>query len=426
MTQPRGYALRAVGLFCLGWALVYANRSTLFPMLKPIGEEFGLSGVQTGAVASAYFFTYVALQIPLGQLIDRLGVKRVLVTTYALAGLAVLSVGLFARSYPLLMALVALHGAGAAAYYAAAYSASFAAVPEKYRGLSAAVINSGMAIGLVLGLSAAGPIFHRAGTWRAPFLFLALPTLLVALAFRLFVHDVRPVRPPRVPVLDLLRDRQLLAVNLSGFCSLYGFWVVMTWGPAYFQTERGLPLEAAGYLTAVVAAASIPGALIFASLSDRLGRRRLSVLMMPLAAVAVGSMVVAPGTGWLAAALVAYGALGKLAWDPIGASWIGDHVGRTRPEAMGAALGLFTVFAMGSSVVAPLVSGWLRDLTGSLAWAFVLGATVVLAGAAFAAVAGETRAEPGAERSIAQAQQEGYVATTGRSARRLRRALRRP
>ena len=75
-----------VGSLALGWAVLYLDRSILFPLLPVIGDEFELSGTQRGAITSAYFVAYVAMQLPSGLLGDRLGLKRVVVGMYLLIG----------------------------------------------------------------------------------------------------------------------------------------------------------------------------------------------------------------------------------------------------------------------------------------------------------------------------------------------------
>ena len=44
--DPR-YLTRLVALFCAGWAVIYADRTILYPLLTVIAGEFGLTGFQT-------------------------------------------------------------------------------------------------------------------------------------------------------------------------------------------------------------------------------------------------------------------------------------------------------------------------------------------------------------------------------------------
>ena len=96
----------------------------------------------------------------------------------------------------------------------------------------------------------------------------------------------------------------------------------------------------------------------------------------------------------LVIALVAYGVTGKLALDPIVVAWLADRVSVTEPQAMGSVLGVFSFAGMSSAVVAPLVSGWIKDTTGSLEGALYLAAGLVLAGMVFAALARDAGHRP--------------------------------
>ena len=382
--KHKGNLLPMIITFSLGWAIIYADRTALYPLLGVIETDLGLTGTQTGFITTTYFLIYVAMQVPAGLLGDRWGLKRLLVIMYFLAGLPLLLLGILPVSYYALLLLVGLHGLGAGAYYPAAYGITLQEVPADKRGLSAAIINSGQTLGLGLGLASAGPLYLATGSWRYPFLLLALPTLVMVFIFHLAVHKgVSSPQQERFPLRKILADRNLMSINLALFCSLYGFWVAVTWGAAFFQEERGLGLGLAGLYMAIIALAALPAGITTSFFSDRLGRKRFSLLLFPLAALTVFLLAFVHSLPALIVALIAYGLFGKFAWDPIAIAWTGDHAARLSNEAMGAAVGVFNFAGMSSAVVAPLVSGIIRDLTGSLEGAFYLGAAVVLLGTLF-------------------------------------------
>ncbi len=385
------YTARVIALFCVGWAVIYADRTALFPLLPAISNEMGLSAVQAGAIASAYFLAYIAVQPAAGYLGDRLGLKRVLVAMVLLAGLGLSALALLADNYPALLLLIAVHGAGAGVYYPAAFSITMYTVPPERRGLGSALINSGMSLGLALGLVAAGPLYLATGTWRAPYLAMALPTLAMALVFLLGIRPVAPRAASTGGSLAILSDRTLLCLNATSFCSIYGFWSVVTWGPTFMQDERGLGLGASGAFTALVAVAAIPAGLLLGRISDRAGRRRLALVLLPVAAASIVLLASARSIPALVLALLIYGLAGKLAIDPVLVSWVGDRATVTGPHSMGIAMGLFSFSGMSAAVVAPLVNGWIKDATGSLEGGLYLSAAVVLAGVAFTLTARECR-----------------------------------
>jgi predicted MFS family arabinose efflux permease len=278
-----------------------------------------------------------------------------------------------------------------------AYSITIHAVPSTLRGLSSGVINGGMSLGLAAGLALAGPFYQATGSWRVPFLILAVPTFLVAALYQGMLREVRIPAQRSVPLWMMFRDPTLVRMNLSGFCVLYGWWVLLSWAPVFFQTERGLSLTMSGLYTLVIAITAIPSGLLLGRLSDRIGRKRIILGMFPLMALALAAVPQAHSRMEMLLVLMAYGVVGKLAWDPLGIAWLGDYVWRTRPEAVGAAVALFSFTSVMSAVVGPPLTGWIKDLTGSLAGGFYLAGAVALAGfflSLHPADGGRRRAEP--------------------------------
>ncbi len=385
----RAYIIRLVMAFCAGWAVIYADRTVLYPLLTVIAREFGLSGVQTGLITGAYFTLYVSGQLISGLLAERFGLKRMLVLFCLVAAVGVAGFGFAAVNYVALLGVAAVHGAGAGAYYPMVYSITIHSVPASLRGIASGVINGGMSLGLVAGLALAGPFYEATGSWRVPFLILAVPTILVALLYRAVVREVELPARRSLSLWRMLRDPTLLCMNLAGFCVLYGWWVLLSWAPVFFQTERGVSLTLSGLYTLVIAITAIPSGLILGRLSDRIGRKRIILGLLPLMALALIAVPQVQSRTGMLLTLMAYGLVGKLAWDPVGIAWLGDYMSRTHPEAVGAAVALFSFFSVMSAVVGPPLTGWIKDLTGSLAGGFYLAAAVALVGFFLSLVPGD-------------------------------------
>src|ERR1700692_4091394 len=75
--RPRGRNLRwgISALLGVGILINYFDRSTLTVATAPIIKPFHLPAAQMGILLSAYLWTYVLLQIPVGALLDKIGVK---------------------------------------------------------------------------------------------------------------------------------------------------------------------------------------------------------------------------------------------------------------------------------------------------------------------------------------------------------------
>ncbi|MBI4233836.1 MAG: MFS transporter [Chloroflexi bacterium] len=382
-------AVLLVAALALGWAAIYADRTLLYPLLPLIGSEFHLTGTQQGAIASTYFLTYLALQIPSGILGDRFGLKRVLIPMYLIAGVGLLAVGLLSFHYGLLLAFIALHGFGGGAYYSCSYGLTVGSVPQERRGLSSAVLTSGAGLGVALGLSIAGVLYGVSGSWRLPFTLMGMVTLLLVPVFWALLKGSTQVPQPLGGFRRALGSWRFLAINLAFFFVLYAHWVVLTWGPSFLFREKGVSLNQAGLFTAVVAFPMMLGALLWGRLSDQVSKKRVVLVVVPLSALAILGVASFQGVGLLLSGLAFYGFTGALSLNPLFVAWTGSHALASGKVGLGTAIGVLNTFAMGSSLVAPVVSGWVLDVTGSLRWAFYLAALLSLVGMAFALAARE-------------------------------------
>lgn len=371
-------------LFWLGWIFMYADRTVLNPVMGELEKEFGLTGTQLGLLNSVFYFSYALLQVPAGILGDKIGKKKVLVPGFLLFGVFTAVTGFAKHWYTLLFARV-VTGAGEGTYYGPQYGLSSEQIPKKYRSLGSAMINSGMAFGIALGLMASSWLVYDKGySWRMPFYAMAIPTILVGLAIWFCVKEKKLEQQADNAALkkgklsDLFKNRNLLLTYLMVFCSLFGFFVILTWLPYYLQSERGIPGNETGFIASLVAWISIPGALLFSSISDRLGKRKpLILILVPIAMLSVIAIAWMPNMTGVIIALCVYGLVGKLALDPVLVALVADSVDENNYST---AFGLFNFIGMSSSILAPIIAGAARDMTGSLTSSFYVSAILLAVG----------------------------------------------
>jgi len=365
----------------LGWIVLYADRTCLYPLLAVIAKDLSLSSAQAGSLTSAYFITYVAMQIPAGIIGDSIGLKKIMMTMFFFAGLGMAGLGLLGNTYYLLILFSALSGIGAGAYYPASFGTIFQVVPSNRRAISSAIISVGMAAGMFIGMTISGPVYEFSGNYRIPFLILTIPTFAMIAAVKYFVPAVDKSSPPSLrDYLVLFRDKDIWKVTFSSFTSVYCFWVAMTWGPVFLQSERGISLSQAGLFTGLVAITSIPTGLFFGRLSDKTGRKKIAALILPLSALPILLLTRVTSYPAIIFTLLLYGMLSNNAIIPVMEAWLGDIVSQNYPGKMGAATGFFNCLIMSSAIIAPVLSGFLRDLTGSLVPAFIAASCIIFAG----------------------------------------------
>lgn len=380
MRSGSGHAQLAA--LCLGGVLLAVNRTILYPLLDRVGQELHLTAAQAGMVSSVYFTLLIVSQVVLGLAGDRVGLKRSLVASYLLAAGAVLALGLWTTNYATLLLFVGLEGLGMGVFWPAAYSLTVSSVPEGKRGRASAVVTAGLAGGHALGPAISGVLFRVTGGWRLPFVFMSIPTALLAIAFIFVLQESGrdPADSPPASWAHPFRDRRLVGLFVAAFCSLYGFWIVVVWGPAFLQAERGMSVTGSGLYTALVTAFAVPAGLAVGPLSDRIGRRQISWVMLAISAAMMGLLAVVTSHWALFLILAVYGLVGKFAWDPVLIAWLADIASRDRAKTFGQVLSLASIIGMLSSVVGPVVNGWIRDRTGSLQGAFFLGMLLALIG----------------------------------------------
>ena len=368
-------------LLAAGWALTYANRTVIYPLLSIIAAEYSLSSADAGLLTGVYFLTYLLLQIPAGILGDRFGMKRVLLWTYALSSVGAIGMALSVGNYTAMLVFMALHGLGAGGFYPSSFGMVMQKTEPGRRALSSALIGIGMAVGLLTGMTAGGTLFELFHSIRIPILLMALPTVLMWFLFYKYLPDTSGAPTPAwAQYRAILLDWDLWRINLATFTALYGFWVAVTWGPTFLKVERGFSLGASGFYTGLIAVSAIPASIFWGRLADRFGRKKIAAVVLPSGAIALLLLSVLEGHVALVGMLVLFGMLSNTAFVPSMLTWSVDIVERRHPGLTGASVGIFNCAIMFSAVVAPVVSGFLRDQTGSLAAAIVAGALLMFAG----------------------------------------------
>jgi MFS family permease len=383
-------------LFSLGWVFMYADRNILSPVMSVIQDQWGLNKGQLGLMSTVFFITYALMQIPTGYLADRIGRVRVVVAGYVVFGIGTILSG-FAPGFMIFLLMRAFTGIGEGTFYSPVYGISSSYISDKWRGVSAALINSGMAVGISLGfIGSSYPTFTLGLEWHVSFVIFGVATLLIAFLINYYLapidaeHKAQVAAAAAAPMPNeagpaasesnkALFTRNHILTYVLIFCSLYGFFSMLTWLPTYLQQVRDVAPSQTGIIASLVPWASIPGAILLSMLARRLQNTRpLIVLLSVLGGVC---QIVVPLTGdysFMLVGLVVYGLVGKLALDPILIAFLAENTPRSMYSRV---YGYFNFAGMLSSIFAPYITGALADLTGDLEAGFYLSAVLLLVGA---------------------------------------------
>ncbi len=396
MPVSERYWWKVVALGFFGWILMYADRTILNPVMGNIGAEFGLSNAQLGLVNSVFFLAYAATQIPFGVLADKLGRKLVISLGFILFGVTTYLSGV-ASAFGVFMLFRVLTGIGEGAYYGPGYALSTEAIPTKKLTLGTAIINSGMAFGTSLGyLLSSKLVLENGEHWSQPFYIMAVPTVILGVLYYTLLKEkiVRPedqgkeevnnsgaaqaVANDKVSFKSIITNKNLVVTFILVFCSIYANFVIITWLPRFLQVERGFAGTSVGFISSLVPWASIPGALILARMSDKYKTtKKFIYFLVPLSIITSFGIAFVTDRTLLIVALIVYGLTGKLALDPILVAFVTKNAPKS---SLSTTLSAYNFIGMSGAILAPYITGWIADTTGSMKVGFYLASVLLTIG----------------------------------------------
>ncbi len=389
-TVNNRYWITTVTIFFFGWIFIYAGRMVFSPVMPEVAKSFGLDLATVGGIMSLFYLTYTLLQVPSGILGDKIGRKRVLVSGFLLYAIFMAVVS-FAPNYTTFIIFWMLAGAAQGSFYGPQYALSSEAIPKKWLAVGSAIIGSGMSFGIALGYNVSSIMTTKLETsWQAPFLVMSVPVFIVAILMWIFLKEKAPgleaaketigdaVKKEEAGFSALFKNRNLIMAYITIFCSIYGFFVIITWLPTYLEQQRGMDRVYAANIASIVPWISIVGTIFFSFLSDKMGKRKPIVLfMLPLSLVSVFGIVASDSTVVLICVLVLYGFIGKISLNPVLLALCADNAPRA---SLSTAFGLYNFFGMSASIAAPWLTGLIADKTGNLNMSFYFAAAITVVG----------------------------------------------
>ncbi|MDT7574648.1 MAG: transporter, Spinster family, sphingosine-phosphate transporter [Pseudonocardiales bacterium] len=270
------HAWTIFGMAFVLMALDFVDRQVVvatFPYLK---SEWGLSDTQLGALVSVVSVSVAVGAFPIGLLADRWSRVKAIAVMGATWSLATLACG-FAQSYVQLFAARAAIGVGEAGYAPAAGALLSTVFPARKRATVLGAFQAAAPLGTLLGLVLGG-IFAAAWGWRAAFGLVAVPGLILALAF-LLLRDYRTVPVGRLAghlrttLAQFFRARSGVAAIAGGALQLMVVSTLYTWLPSYLNRSYRLSVDRATNLAGAVILAGMIGTIVFAYVADRAAAR---------------------------------------------------------------------------------------------------------------------------------------------------------
>ncbi|HVW70761.1 MAG TPA: MFS transporter, partial [Steroidobacteraceae bacterium] len=165
---------------------------TLGVLMEPITAATGWTRGQVSFAASVFTAVLIFAIPAVGRLLDRFGVRAVLLPSIALFGFALIAAGRASTLWQLYLAFAALAALGAGAN-SVSYMRAVCTWFDRHRGLAIGIAQSGMGIGVMLMPTLTQALLQRGG-WSFAYAGLGACVLLIALpVVALLVVEAPPV-----------------------------------------------------------------------------------------------------------------------------------------------------------------------------------------------------------------------------------------
>lgn len=238
--------------------IAYIDRINLSSALPEIRKSIPLSPGASGMLLSAFFWSYAALHIPAGWLVDRVGVKWPLAIAFLLWSGASAATALV-NTLTGLIFLRMLLGIGESIVVPASMRYMRTNFLEKERGLPVGIYFAGTKFGPAIGAPVTTYLVLSHG-WKWMFVLTGVVSLVWLVPWLLLMSSDRRTAPAKAQETgreavqssswtDLLSMPVMWGTILGTFCYNYFVYFCMTWMPTYFKERHGLSLTESGWFT---------------------------------------------------------------------------------------------------------------------------------------------------------------------------------
>ena len=398
----RSQQLRAVALLLFIGVINFLDRSALSVANPLIRHDMGLSIAEMGLLLSAFAWAYAFCQLPGGALVDRIGPRYLLGWALIIWSVAQAAVGFVGSMTQFVLARVLL-GVGEAPTFTSAVRVIRDWHDTRHRSLPTGICCSApSSIGPLVAPPLLTWLMLTFG-WRTMFVILGAVGVIGALVWFAVYRDVRQFEADAEERRYLEQDGEDLRgqpVSFADWRRLFGFratwgllfgyggivylgWIYITWLPGYLEIERHMSLAKVGVVAAIPFVFGLFGTIVGGWVAQRLADRGMSPINSCRLPVVVGLLAAAACTALAAKApsdVVAVAAISAtlfFAACATGQSW-GIVAVMAPPNCTASLGGLQNFGGYLGGAMAPVVTGFVVQSTGSFTPALLTGAVIAV------------------------------------------------
>lgn len=391
----------------------YVDRVNLSVAAPLVTKDMGWNAITMGWIFSSFSWTYALFLIPMGWLIDILGVRKVTAIAFTVWTIASILTGAVINIGTMLAARLLL-GIGEAAVYPASGKAVRLWFPKSERGIATSIYNSGAYAGPAIITPIVAWVVVKTG-WRPSFLIIGL------VGFIWLFFWLKLYRNPEESkwlstkeenyiiknrennemlnskkqdsqghglkmIAALLRQKTVWGLAITQGCAVYTQYLFLTWLPTYLVNQRGMDLIKAGFFASIPYIVAVILGICFGKLSDRVlpedqiqngGRRKLVVVFMVLSSIVLFTNVVENSVLIIILLSLSLSAISSSI--SLNFALTSDLV--TDSKIAGTMMGIVTLGGNLFGILAPIVTGYIVATTGNFNSAFILAGCLLIIGA---------------------------------------------
>ncbi|WP_255535720.1 nitrate/nitrite transporter [Polynucleobacter sp. es-GGE-1] len=363
-------------------------------VLTPLQEEWHLSNLQSGLIASAFFFGYM-LAVPLATaLTDRIDARKVYLVGGLSATSGLLGMSLFASNFWTAMFFMAINGAGLAGTYMPGLKILSDRIQSGELTRHIAFYTAFFGIGTGFSYLCSGWILSALG-WHYVFGIIALGPFTAFLIVLIFIPPLAHEQwkgPIQIRLRDIFPvDKWKLVLQnkkASGF--IFGYtahslelFASRSWLVAFFAFCTAASGEsfflAATTLAGVINFFGVPSSILGNEIALRVGRQKWVCIVMLTSAVLGIALASSTGHSWWLIVALAIGHAIFIMADS--ATLTAGLVISAQENIKGAAMGLHSLMGFGGGLMGPAIFGFVLDISGSrssqIAWVWAYVAVVM-------------------------------------------------
>lgn len=381
-----GYQWWVVFLLWGGCVVQTLDQGSLAVAAPYIMKELDLSPVMMGVVMSSFWWTYCAMNIPLGLLADKIGAKKALGWA-AFTWSFITALTGFANSYFTLIAFRFGLGASEAGLQPINFKVAKETFSAEQRGTAVGLFNSGKRVGLAI-VPIVVTYLMSAWSWRVAFYVTGIASLgWVALWFFTFREvksdtTITSTAAEKVPWMELIKNRTILCLFISKFFQDYMYIMFVSWLPSYLVMERGFTMLKMGWYVSIPWIVTFCALPLVGILSDTLVRRGMSITNARKGVIIGGHLIaslvvfaVYTDSPLIAIVLMTT----AVAAESAASTMLLVATAEVAPKKVsGAVIGFVNTAGGLAGIVAPVITGVLLSITGNFQQAFLVSSVFII------------------------------------------------